>query len=153
MQKSLSSVSSAQFVADSAGNATDSASASSPVSLNDSQPKQESPKAIDEKPSNRGTSKQQTAIAQPISQPLEKKIMLPDSTTKVKTTTHRPLVEKPLSDDGKDSISSDGFSAYFDHRRNPFRKSSEKYKVWQEGWNEGKAEAIKVLEENPSLKH
>ena len=96
-----SSVSSLQVVTDSADNATDSASASSPVSVNDSQPKQESPPAIHEKPSNSGISKQQTAIAQPILQPLEKKIILPDSAKKVKTTTQRPLVEKPLTDDEK----------------------------------------------------
>ncbi len=148
-----SSVSSSQLVSDSAGNVTDSKSANATVLINDSQSMQKSPPAIQQKLSNNETSKRQTAIAQPILKPLEKKVMLPDSAKKVKTITSRPLVEKPLTDDEKDSISSDGFNAYFEHRRNPFRKSSERYKVWAEGWNEGKAEAIKVLEKNPSLKH
>jgi len=151
--KISSSVSSSQVVSDSAGIAANTKSANATVSVNDSQHKQKYSPAIPEKPSSSGTSKEQTAIEQPIIQPLEKKVTPPDSAKKVKTIPRKPLVEKPLTDDETDSISSDGFNAYFEHRRNPFRKSSERYKVWAQGWNEGKAGAIKVLEKNPSLKH
>lgn len=149
----IPSYSSSQVVSDSVGDAADSASASSPLSVNDSQSKQKSSPEVNEKPLNTKTLKQQTVSAQPIVQPLGKEVTLPDTTKKIKTVASRPLVEKPLTDDEKDSISSDGFNAYFDHGHNPFRRSSERYKVWAEGWNEGKAEAIKVLAKNPSLKH
>jgi len=145
--------SSSQMVSDSSGNVADGKSSNTTVSVNDSQPKQKSQPAISEKTLNSKNPKQQTAITQPILQPLEKKVTPPDTAKKIKTATSRPLVEKPLTDDERDSISSDGFNAYFDHRHNPFRKASERYKVWAEGWNEGKAEAIKVLAKNPSLKH
>ena len=151
--KIASSVSSSQVVSDSAGIAAHTTTPIATASVNDSQPKQKYPPTIQEKSSNSGTSKQQTAIEQPIIQPLEKKVTSPDSSKKVKIVRQKSLVEKPLTDDETDSISSDGFNAYFEHRRNPFRKSSERYKVWAGGWNEGKAEAIKVLEKNPSLKH
>ena len=144
---------SSPVVSDSAGITTHTATPIATASVNDSQAKLKYPLITVEKPPNNETLKQQTTIAQPIIHPLEKKVMLPDSAEKVKTTAHKPLVEKPLTDDMRDSISSDGFSAYFDHRRNPFRKSSERYKVWAQGWNEGKAEALKVLQKDPSLKH
>jgi hypothetical protein len=96
---------------------------------------------------------QQPAPEQPAIQSEEKKPIGHDSTKPARLIVHKPVIETPLTDDVRDSISSLGFSAYFDHHRNPFRKSSERYKVWAEGWNDGKAEAKKVLEKNPSLKH
>ena len=152
-----SSFSSLQVVSDSASNTTDSTPAKVTAPVNELPSEQKSLPAKKEGPSNSEASKQPTAISQPISQPksqpAEKKATPTDSAKQVKTIPHKALIEKPLTDDERDSISSDGFSAYFDHRRNPFRRSSQRYKVWAEGWNQGKAEAIKVLEKNPSLKH
>ena len=152
-----SSLSSLQAVSDSASNATNSTPAKVTAPVNESPSEHKSSPAKKENSSNSEASKQQTAISQPISQTKsespEKKEPPTDSAKQVKTIPHKALIEKPLTDDERDSISSDGFSAYFNHRRNPFRRSSQKYKVWAQGWNEGKAEAIKVLEKNPSLKH
>ena len=152
-----SSLSSLQVVADSASNATNIAPAKVAAPVNESPSEQKSLPAKKENSSNSETSKQKTAISQPIlqtkSESPEKKETSTDSAKQVKTIPHKALIEKPLTDDERDSISSDGFSAYFDHRRNPFRRSSQRYKVWAQGWNEGKSEAKKVLEKNPSLKH
>ena len=92
---------------------------------------------------------QQPAPAQPVLPLEEKKAITHDSTKPGQLIIRKNVVERPLTDDARDSISSLGFSAYFDHRRNPFRKSSEKYKVWAKGWNEGKAEAQKLDEKDP----
>lgn len=105
---------------------------------------------------------QQTAVVtapvtapeiKPVIKPAEKKVMPPDSARQTRPTAHKPIVEAPLTDDERDSISSLGFSAYFDHTRNPYRKSSELYKVWEQGRNEGKTEAKKVLEKDSSMRH
>ncbi len=95
---------------------------------------------------------QQPAPPQPVLQPEEKKANTHDSTNPARLIIRKQVVEMPLTDDARDSISSLGFSAYFDHRRNPFRRSSEKYKAWAQGWNEGKAEAKKLVDKDPSLK-
>ena len=151
--KTPSSFSSLQVVSDTASVAADNVPAHATIPVKDSQSSQKPSSQTLEKQSNSENLKQQAVVAQPVERPLEKKATLPDSATQVKVIAHKPFVEKPLTDDERDSISSDGFNAYFDHRHNPFRKSSQRYKVWAEGWNEGKAEAVKVLEKNPSLKH
>ncbi len=125
--------------------------AAAPVT--DSLPKRDSVPTVQKKQISKQDVTQQTAPAQPVIQPEEKKAMGHDSTKPAKLIIRKPVVEIPLTDDARDSISSLGFSAYFGHHRNPFRRSSERYKVWAEGWNEGKAEAKKVVEKYPSLKH
>ena len=94
---------------------------------------------------------QQPAPPQPVLQPEEKKANTHDSTKPRRLIIRNQVVEMPLTDDARDSISSLGFSAYFDHHRNPFRRSSEKYKAWAQGRNEGKAEAKKLVEKNTCL--
>ena len=96
---------------------------------------------------------EQPAPQKPVMKVEEKVAVRQDASKSVPLIAHTPVnSDKPLTNDARDSLASEGFSAYFDHRRNPFRKSSEKYRAWQQGWNEGEAEAKKVLKENPSLK-
>lgn len=123
------------------------------ASVKDSLPKRDSVPTMKDMQTSKQNVTQQPAPEQPAIQSEEKKPIGHDSTKPARLIVHKPVIETPLTDDVRDSISSLGFSAYFDHHRNPFRKSSERYKVWAEGWNDGKAEAKKVLEKNPSLKH
>lgn len=94
----------------------------------------------------------QPVPAKLVLQPEVKKTINQDS-TKPALPIRKPEVKIPLTDDAKDSISSLGFIAYFNHHRNPYRKSSEKFKLWEQGWNDGKAEGKKLDEKDPSLKH
>ncbi|MEO8416591.1 MAG: hypothetical protein ABI472_23200 [Ginsengibacter sp.] len=145
--------SSSQFVGGSQATANDTTSAISSASfVNDSLSKQKPLPTIQAKPSNSRDSIHQTAVLPTVIKPVEKKAVLPDSAKEVRAIVHEPLVEKLLTDSDRDSITSDGFNAYFEHRLNPFRKSSGRYKIWEDGWNQGKAEAKKVLEKNPTLK-
>ena len=105
-----------------------------------------------EEQSNSPNVAQQKNSEQPKVINVEKRPPVHDSTVPVRQISHKRVVETPLTNEARDSISSDGFSAYFDHRRNPYRRNSERYKVWAEGWNEGKAEGEKVVEKNPAVK-
>lgn len=91
-------------------------------------------------------------VQQPIIKSEEKKTMQRDSNKREIVIKHKPEIEAPITDDIRDSISSEGFNAYFTHSRNPFKKSSQRYKIWAEGWNEGKAEAKKVLAKDSAQK-
>ncbi len=95
---------------------------------------------------------QQLPPEQPVLPPAEKKAIKHDNAKPALLVKHKPVIEAPLTEDDRDSISSLGFNAYFDHHRNPFRRASDKYKAWEQGWNEGKAEAKKLLEKDPTLK-
>ncbi|KAA9035531.1 hypothetical protein FW778_21475 [Ginsengibacter hankyongi] len=92
------------------------------------------------------------AQEKPIIKTVEKTPPAHDSSSTAPLVVHKPVIETPLTNEARDSISSDGFSAYFNHRRNPYRRNSERYKVWAEGWKEGKAEGEKVVEKNPTVK-
>jgi hypothetical protein len=148
----IPSSSSSQVISDSVST-TDTISNLAVAPINDSLPKRNSTPTIGGKLINNRDTIQQVVASQPVTKPEEKKAILPDSAKQVRLIAHKPVVEKPLTDDGRDSISSEGFNAYFSHRRNPFRKASERYKAWAEGWNEGKVEAKKVVEKDPSLIH
>jgi hypothetical protein len=115
----------------------------------DSMPKSDSILTMKDKPTSK---QQQPALEQPVIKSEEKKVIPHDSSKSAMVIVHKPVPEAPLTDDIRDSISSEGFIAYFNHSRNPFKKSSERYKVWVEGWNEGKAEAKKVIAKDSSQK-
>ncbi len=89
---------------------------------------------------------------QPVTAPEEKKPTPQVNDKPPPPPVSKPEVEPPLTDEMRDLISSDGFSAYFEHRRNPYKKSLERYKIWQEGWNDGKLGAEAVEAKDPSLK-
>jgi hypothetical protein len=96
---------------------------------------------------------EQPPPAQAITRVAEKVKLSSDSTgARNQAIRKKAMPERPLTDDIRDSIASEGFNAYFDHRRNPFRRTSERYKIWAQGWTSGKAEAAKVVAKDPSLK-
>jgi hypothetical protein len=132
-----------------ANSAQTKAAATTPNSL----PKKDSISSVQKTQINNSPVKPQPLPVQSVTQPEEKKTITLDSAKTTPLINHKSVLEAPLTDDAKDSISALGFSAYFDHRRNPFRRSSEKYKVWAEGWNQGKAEGKKLEGKDPSLKH
>ncbi len=95
-----------------------------------------------------------TIVSTPVIKPAENKLMQVDTTKRpAKVIIRKPVIEGPITDDIRDSISSEGFSGYFYHNRNPYRRSSERYKIWIKGWNNGKDEAKKVVAKDPSLKN
>lgn len=122
------------------------------AAITDSLPRRDSVSTMQKKQIINQNVTQQPVSAKPLLQPEVKKTIMQDS-TKPALPIRKPEVEIPLTDDAKDSISSLGFIAYFNHQRNPYRKSSEKFKVWAQGWNEGKAEEKKLDEKDPSSKH
>ena len=67
-------------------------------------------------------------------------------------TVHKAAVEEPLTDSIRDQIYWQGWNAYYDRSRPHFSKSSERYKVWLQGYNEGKNDAKKLLAKD-SLKN
>lgn len=91
-------------------------------------------------------------VQQPVTPPAETKAIPQVNDKPPPPPVSKPEVEPRLTDEMRDLISSDGFSAYFEHRRNPYKKSSERYKIWQEGWNDGKLGAEAVEAKDPSLK-
>lgn len=96
--------------------------------------------------------KNPVVVQEPVTPPEEKKATPQVNDKPPPPPVSKPEVEPPLTDEMRDLISSDGFNAYFEHRRNPYKKSSERYKIWQEGWNDGKLGAEAVEAKDPSLK-
>ena len=144
--------SSSQVVSDTVRHA-DSARTRAAAAATNSLSKRDSVSGVQKKQINKRDVTQQSSTGQPVLQPEEKKAITKDSIKPAGSITRKHLFESPLTADERDSISSLGFNAYFEHLRNPFRRSSEKYKAWAEGWNEGKAEGKKLDEKDPSLKH
>ena len=90
----------------------------------------------------------QPEVKEPQTKPEEKKAATPDDNRQVTTSVSKPVAEPPLTTEARDSIYWLGFNAYFNHSASSFKKSSPKYKVWLEGFNNGKAEAKKVAPDN-----
>jgi hypothetical protein len=83
----------------------------------------------------------------------EQKIAATDSATRRKPVPARqPVVEAPLSDAQRDSIYWNGWNDYFNKTSSHYRKSSEKYKAWLQGFNDGRRDARKVIAQQDSLK-
>ena len=75
--------------------------------------------------------------------PKEKEIVKQDTVRKVIPVT-KPVVEVPLDDSGRDSIYWQGWNAYYKKMRNPYRRASEKFTVWLQGWTDGKNDSRKL---------
>ncbi len=151
----------AQALADSP---TSSSPAPNPPSLiktdsllkNDSQPAGNQQQAQPEKPvvvqQPPVVPEEKKIVEQPATVPEEKKVVSRETPKPAATTLSKPAAEQPLTDELRETISSDGFDGYFQHRRNPFKRSSERYKIWQDGYNDGKAGAQAVEAKDPSSK-
>ncbi len=97
---------------------------------------------------------QKANVPATVIKPEEKKLIPRDSTKKqAKVIVRKPVIGGPITDDTRDSIASEGFNAFFYHNRSPYRRSSERYKIWINGWNSAKEEAKKVVAKDPSLKN
>jgi len=79
--------------------------------------------------------------------PTEKKIIQSDTVKPKLTTVNKPVI-KPLSDSEKNLIYSEGWDAYHEKSGNPYQKSTEKYKVWMQGWKDAEADDRKALTKN-----
>lgn len=112
--------------------------------------KDSTPITKDSMPTNKNTAITQPAVQTPVVQPEEKKA--PRDTIKPKMVTlTRHVSEAPLDSSSTDSIYWMGWNAYFNKSSNHFRKSSEKYKVWMQGFNDGHNDARKLLAQKDSL--
>ena len=90
----------------------------------------------------------QPEVKQPQVKSEEKKVIPPDTNNQTVASASKPAAEPSLTAEARDSIYWLGFNAYFNHSASRFKKSSPKYKVWLEGFNNGKAEAKKVAPNN-----
>ena len=89
--------------------------------------------------------KKQIVVEQPPAPREEKAVTQKKEDKPPAATVSKPEPEQPLTDELREAISSDGFNAYFEgRRRNPYKKSSERYKIWQDGYNDGKLGAQQV---------
>ena len=95
---------------------------------------------------------QQAPVQQPVVKSQEKIKIQGDTNARKVVTITKPVVENPLTDSTRDLIYWQGWNAYYDRSRNPFKKSSERYKAWIEGWNDGKNDARKLLAKDSLLK-
>jgi len=132
--------------------ATDSLFRADTTTASTASPRQDSISTNNEKQTSSRDVAHEPAQEKPVIKTVEKTPPAHDSTSPARLIVHKPVIETPLTNEARDSISSDGFNAYFNHRRNPYRKYSTRYKVWAEGWKEGKAEGEKVVEKNPTVK-
>ena len=58
------------------------------------------------------------------------------------------VINKPLIDSVRSSIYWEGWSAYYEKSRNPYRKYSQEYEAWLEGWKKGESDSKKTLAKN-----
>jgi len=84
-----------------------------------------------------------------IVKPREKELIKPDTIQKTitinKPTINKPVIaEEPLSDAGRDSVYWQGWNGYYKKLRNPYRRSSEKFTLWLQGWKDGENDSKKL---------
>ncbi|MGH2648886.1 MAG: hypothetical protein ACRDE8_15015 [Ginsengibacter sp.] len=65
----------------------------------------------------------------------------------------RPRIEVPLNDSTRDLIYWDGWNAFYNNARNHYRRSSERYKIWNKGCIDGRNDSKKTLPEDSSRLH
>ncbi|MEO6220111.1 MAG: hypothetical protein ABIO81_06765 [Ginsengibacter sp.] len=78
----------------------------------------------------------------------EKDIIQPNSIKPKIATINRPVVEKPLVDSVRNFIYWEGWSAYYEKSKNPYKKSAQKAEVWLAGWKEGENDARRMVAKN-----
>jgi len=71
-----------------------------------------------------------------------KKAVIPQEVDAVKETVRS---QAPLSDSVKENIYWMGWNAYYNKSSNHFKKSSQEYKAWIAGYNDGRNDAKKLL--------
>jgi hypothetical protein len=87
----------------------------------------------------------QPATEQPVVQTQEKKLLQHDTGKLKPIAVIKEAPDLPLSDSVRDSIYWIGWNAYYKKAGSHFRKSSQKYKAWLEGYNDGRKDAKKLL--------
>ena len=99
------------------------------------------------------------AVISPAKPEVNKPAIEEKRTTAIDSTRRRKpvpviqhIVEAPLSDAQRDSIYWNGWNDYFNKTNSHYRKSSEKYKAWLQGFNDGRRDARKVIAQQDSLK-
>ena len=75
----------------------------------------------------------------------ENNIIQPDTIKRKSVALVKQEPDLPLSDSVRDSIYWIGWNAYYKRTASHFRKSSQKYQAWLEGYNDGRKDAKKLL--------
>lgn len=106
---------------------------------------------------NETANRNEIADSKPLAQPVVAKddnrfTTLPDSPKPKMTVIAKRVIQVPLDSAGRDSIYWMGWNAYFNKKGSHFRKSTEKYKVWLQGWKDGRVDAQKLVAKKDSLK-
>jgi hypothetical protein len=87
----------------------------------------------------------QPARERTVVQAQEKKLLQHDTAKLKPIAVINEEPDLPLSDSVRDSIYWIGWNAYYKKAGSHFRKSSQKYKAWLEGYNDGRKDAKKLL--------
>ena len=87
----------------------------------------------------------QPALKQPVVKTEEKRQTEPRTIEPKIVPPSKAVPEGPLTDSIRDLIYWQGWNAYYDRSPNHFKKTSQKYQVWLQGFNEGKNDAKKLL--------
>ena len=87
----------------------------------------------------------QPATDRTVVQAQEKKLLQHDTAKLKPIAVIKEEPDLPLSDSVRDSIYWIGWNAYYKKAGSHFRKSSQKYKAWLEGYNDGRKDAKKLL--------
>ena len=78
----------------------------------------------------------------------EKEIIQPETRKPRLATVNNVVVDQPLTDSVRDYIYWEGWSAYYEKLKNPYKKSTQKYEVWLAGWKEGENDSKKIVAHN-----
>lgn len=82
-----------------------------------------------------------------------RRIVLADTSKEGVVIALRPRIEVPLNDSTRDLIYWDGWNAFYNNSRNHYRRSSERYNIWNKGWIDGRNDSKKTLPEDSSRLH
>ena len=78
----------------------------------------------------------------------EKEIIQPETRKPRLATVNNVVIDQPLTDSVRDYIYWEGWSAYYEKLKNPYKKSTQKYEVWLAGWKEGENDSKKIVAHN-----
>lgn len=92
------------------------------------------------------TTKRDVAVQPPVIKREEKEIIQPDTIQPKPAIVNKPaVIVKPLTDSVRNLIYSEGWDAYYEKSDSHYPKSSQKYKVWLEGWKDAENDDKKML--------
>jgi len=78
----------------------------------------------------------------------EKQLIQADTAKPKQATINKPVFAKPLTDSVRNLIYSEGWDAYYEKSVSHYRRSSEKYQIWLQGWKDAEKDDKKALTRN-----